>query len=321
MWIDLVTVLVLAFAAWTGWRRGTLPVALSLLGLGGGYLAGVAAFRPVGAALTRVWGVPPMLAAPLGGAIAFFVVSAALRIVAWKVNRRLGARRLEGWTPSRPDRAGGAVLAAIWAMALVVAVAWAMMALRSFTNRGPAVAESLTGRASAWTTRRVAYAATRRLAGDPLVADMMSFMAADPQRGAAALRTLMGDARVRGLLSDPALRQALARGDARALQGSGAVSALAGDANLRRAAGDAGLVSGDPGAEAIAHDLASRAGPLARAVEATRADPETQRLLNDPAVRRRLTAGNVDALIADPGFNQLVSRLLGQLRQGAAVAP
>jgi uncharacterized membrane protein required for colicin V production len=321
MWIDLVTLLVLALAAWRGWRRGTVPVALQLIGVVGGYMGGLMLYRPVGAMLTRVWSVPPMLAAPLGGMLAFFLVSLALRIVSWKVNAILALRRAAGWAPSQPDRAGGAVLATLWAFAIIVAVAWALMAVRSFTNRGPQVAESLTGRVTAWATRRVAYAATRRLAGDPLVANMMSFLAADPQRGAAALRTLMSDQRLRSLFTDATLREALASGDAAAIAGSPAVRALAGDPALREAARDAGLVSGEAGSEAVARDLAARAAPLARTIETMRSDPELQRVLRDPSVQQKLTEGNIDALIADPAVGRVVARMLELLREGSATAP
>lgn len=315
--VDLVTVIVLGLAAWSGWRRGTVPVALSLLGIVGGYVGGFLLYRPFGAMLMRAWNVPPMLAAPLGGAVAFFLVSLALRLVSWKVNAILALRRAAGWSPSRPDRTGGAVLATLWACALVIAVAWAAMALRSVTNRGPQIAESFTGRVTAWVTRRAAFAATRRIAGDPLVATMMSFLVADPQRGAATLRTLMGDARVRGVFADPALRQALARGDVAAIERSPAVRALASDPALLDAARQAGLVSGDAGPEAIAHDLASRAAPLARTLQTMQTDPELQRMLRDPAVRERLSEGNIQALVADPDFNRLVGRMLQHLREGS----
>ena len=320
MWIDLVTFLLLALAAWSGWRRGTVPVALSLIGVVGGYMGGLLLYRPIGSMLTQVWSVPPLLAAPLGGALAFFLVSIVLRIVSWKVNAFLALRRAAGWSPAPPDRAGGAVLATLWAFAIIVAVAWALMAVRSFTNRGPAIAESLTGRVTAWATRRVAFAATRRLAGDPLVANMMSFLVADPQRGAAALRTLMGDQRVRGMFTDATLREALASGDAAAIAGSPAVRALASDPTLREAARDAGLVSGDAGSEAIAQDLANRAAPLARTIQTMRTDPELSRVMRDPSVQQKLTEGNIDALIADPAVGRVVARMLELLRQGAPPA-
>lgn len=307
----------LALFAWTGWRRGTIPTALSLLGLVGGYMGALILYRPIGAMLHRTWGVPPFLAAPLGGAIALFGVSLVLRIVAWKVNKALALRRLAGWHPSTPDRAGGAILAAMWALGIVIVAAWMLMAVRSFTRRGPDISRSVTGRLSAWATQRVTFAATRRMAGDPLVATIISRLAADPQRGAAALRSLATDMRVRTLLTDPRTRAAIAAGDAAALAASPAVRAIAADPGLTSAARQLGLIGEGAGADAVARDIATRAAPLARTSEALRTDPEMQRLLRDPGIQQKLAEGNIDALVTDPGFNRLMSRMLELLRRGA----
>lgn len=314
---DVIALGVLAVAGWTGWRRGTVSTALALLGLVGGYIGAIVLYRPLGSLLHRVWNVPPFLAAPLGGAIALFGVSLALRIVAWKVNKIIALRRLAGWSPSTPDRAGGAVLAGLWALGLIIAAGWGVMTLHSFTRQGPDISDSLTGRVTTWATRRVTFAASRRLAGDPMVATMMATLAADPQRGSEALRMLATDMRVRGLVTDPATRAALAGGDEDALARSPAVRAIAADTALSGAARRLGIIDESTTSATLARDLAARAGPLARTIETMRDDPEMQRLLRDPAMQRRLAQGNVNALLTDSAFNRVVSRTFELLRQGA----
>jgi uncharacterized membrane protein required for colicin V production len=315
--IDLAALAVLALAAFMGWRRGTVATALALVGLLGGYFGALLLYRPLGAVLHRTWNIPPFLAAPLGGAIALFGVSLALRIVAWKVNKIIALRRLAGWHPSTPDRTGGAVLAALWALGIIVAVAWGAMTLHGFTRQGPDLSGTLTGRLTTWATRRVTFAASRRLAGDPMVASMMAALASDPARGSQALRVLATDMRVRGLVTDPATRAALAAGNAAALERTAAVRALAADTALTNAARRLGMLSDSATPATVARDLAARAAPLARSIETIRTDPEMLRLLRDPAMQRRLASGNVDALLTDSSFNRVVSRTLELLRRGA----
>jgi len=256
-WVDPAAALVVGFAAWVGWRRGTVPMTLAVIGMLGGYLGAALFYRPFGVLAERLFQLPALLAMPLGGMVALLVVSLVLRAVTWKINRAIAIKRAAGWYPSRANRAGGAALGALWTATVVVAAAWFCMALRGLTHRGPEIGGTLTGRVSVAVTHRVVYGVLRHATTDPLAANFGAFMISDPGRGLADARALGGDMRVRRLLTDATLRGALARGDLAVLEGSAAVHALAEDSLLHRAAAETGFISGDPGVQAVASDWRS----------------------------------------------------------------
>lgn len=316
--IDVVVVAALALAAWHGWRRGALVMLLALAAFSAGYVGAALLFRPAGNYLARTFSLAPIVALPLGGALVMAVITGVVRLGTFTVERRRAIARQQGEPPSRVDAAGGAVLGVLKGAGYAIVMAWVAMTLHSIAHVGPDISASWTGRASSAIMKRATYAVTSRLAGDPLVATMLSVVATHPQEAVQAVNALLRNQQVRGLWTNPALRTALARGDVDALAKNPVVRRLAADPGFLAAAAQLGLAPGQPGNEALAQTLATQVAPMARAVQKLSSDGEINRLMGSPEFTRLLEQGNFAALAASPQFNQLMSRMMGVLRQDRA---
>lgn len=316
--VDLLVAGVLALAAAVGWRRGTVPMALSIGSLVAGYLAAWLLIRPAGTLLARAASLPPLLAQPLAAILVMAVVSLAFKFAAGAVERSRRSRRAEGGGGGREstpaNRVGGALLAAVWAFGIVLVLVWGLASVHSLTGAGPGVAGSLTGRLAMRAAEAATALVARRALGDPLLSAVAAHLVSDPNRSARATGTVMGDPRVHALWTNAALREALLRGDAGALAASADGRALAADPEFRAAAVQIGLLTPDAGADQVAAQLTARLTPLAQAVNRLHNDPDVRRMLDDPALRARLEQGDVTGLLADPAFNALAGRVLATLR-------
>ena len=315
--IDLVVVAALGLAAWHGWRRGALLMLLGLAALGAGYVGAALLFRPAGNYLARTFSLAPMIALPLGGMLVMAVITGAIRLATFSVERRRAIARQQGEPPAPVDEAGGAVLGVLKAAGYAIVMVWVAMTINGLAHVGPDISASWTGRAAAAVMKRATYAVTSRLTGDPLVATMLSVVATHPQEGVQAMNTLLRNPQVRGLWTNPALRTALARGDVDALARNPVVRSLAADPGFLAAASQLGLAPGQPGNEALAQTLATQVAPLARAVQKLSNDGEMRRLMASPEFSRLLEQGNFAALAASPQFTQLAGRVMDALRQPA----
>jgi S1-C subfamily serine protease len=120
--IDLLLLLVLAFTAFSGWRRGFAVVTLGYLGL----LAGLAIGAWAAARIGLFVGAADSLQRLLVGIAVFFMIAAALHAVGTYAGSRLRASLFRGEVAGGFDSAGGAVVAvivtavALWFIALTL---------------------------------------------------------------------------------------------------------------------------------------------------------------------------------------------------------
>jgi uncharacterized membrane protein required for colicin V production len=128
--IDLLALTFLGLFGYLGWRRGTILTALSAGGLVLGYLGAVLFYRPVGRLLESALGVPPILAFPLGGLGALLLTSILVKIVTVRISANRRWRVDRGFMPSTRDRAGGAALGVVWALGIVIVLAWGLSRVR-----------------------------------------------------------------------------------------------------------------------------------------------------------------------------------------------
>ena len=313
--IDLIVLVILALAAYNGWRRGALVMFLTCTGLVAGYLLAWTLYRPVGSAVARVLHLPPLLAMPIAGALVMMLVSVLFKIVTRRVEQR---RRLEmrvGPEPAPADLLGGALFGALYAGSIVVVLAWAAQAATSLRHAGPDLSGSVTGRVASAVIRRATFAMVRQITGSPFIAGVLSVVASQPSDGVASVNALLQDTRVQQMLSDTLLREALTAGDAAALAASPAALALANDRQLGDAARLLGLIGPDArGPDAVAAGLVTQLTPLLKGVESAKRDPEVQRLLADPHLMDLLQRGDFGALAADSAFNALSGLVLQKVR-------
>lgn len=313
--IDLAVLAILALAAWHGWRRGSLLMGLGVVSLVAGYLGAAFLYRPAGELIGRTFRVPPLIALPLGGMLAFFVITTIVKVATFKVERRRALARREGEAPNPVDSAGGAVVGVLRAGVLVVVVAWAIGTLNSLARTGPDLTGTMTGRVSARVMGRATHAVARRATGDPLMASMVSMMASQPREGMQTMNVVLRDQRVQRLWTDTLLRSSLAHGDSAGLALNATIRSLAGDPAFLAAAQQLGLLPPGTGSGELAARLVQQVGPLVRTVESIQNDAEIRRTLDSPELRRMMERGDITALLADPKFNELAGKILEKLRE------
>jgi uncharacterized membrane protein required for colicin V production len=314
--IDVIALGILGLGAWRGWKRGTLLMALSLSGIVAGYVGAVLLARPIGAILAGSSAVPPLLAAPLGGAAGFILFSVVNRLLTRRVERRRSAAIRGGAEFPPVDHAGGAALGAVGAAALLVLVVWGAVSLQRVVPGMPAVDRTVAGRSAVALAQRAATIVARRAVGDHFSANVMARIVANPARTVPVLTAALNSEGVRGLVSDQALRTAIVNGNTAAVAASPALRMLSADPDFRAAAAEFGLSDSAADPARLAQDLTSRLGPLVRAFETARESPEYARLASDQRLHERLRAGDLPALIGNPSFDALLARFRSELRSG-----
>ncbi len=309
--IDAIVLLILGMAAFWGWRRGALVMALALGGMVAGYVGAFLLFRPVAALIISATPMPPVLAYPLASLGLWFVIGTLAGVLQSRAMKRRKKRRKKGWKASPLDGATGAALGAVWALGLVAVVMWAMMGAYAFTGRGPDVSQTTAAQTTSTIAERVVYTVAQRVTHEEVIASAMSIVAASPGEGTRTLKTVLEDDRFVQLLSNSTTRSQLAAGDIESVSGYPAIKELSEDADFWAAAERLSLVE----------DLASRpealaAGlvPVAQTLESLLADEEIRGLLEDGDLMKRIRDGNLVSLATDLDFNHLAGRVLTVLR-------
>jgi Colicin V production protein len=308
--IDGIVLLVLAGAGFWGWRRGALIMALSLGGMVAGYVGAYVLFRPVGSMLIGATPIPPVLAYPLAGLGLWFLIGTVAGVMQSRVTKKRKSKRKEGWSPSVADGVGGASLGAVWALGLVAVVLWAMMGARSFSGRGPDVAETGAAQTTSALAERVVYAVAQKVTNEKVIASAMSIVAASPTEGTETIKTVLQDDRFVQLLANSTTRGQLASGDVASVSSYPSIRELADDPEFVDAARRLSLMEdGGSPPEALSAGLA----PVARTVEALMADEEIRALVTDSDLMARIRGGDIKSLAMDPDFNRLAGRVLALL--------
>jgi uncharacterized membrane protein required for colicin V production len=317
--IDLLALGFLGLFGYIGWRRGAVLTALSAGGLVVGYLGAVLFYRPFGRLLESVFGVPAILAFPLGGLTALLLISIVVRIAASRVSANRRWRVSRGWIPSRADRSGGAALGVVWALGIVVVFAWALIVLRGLTGSGPDAERSISGRLASAVVGKAVYVVASRATGNRVLASTMALVAVKPSQGAESLNRLVGDERLQTAFQATELRDAFVQSDAVTIAQHPTIRSLAGDQQFVEAAQAVQLVSdaeGTASQEELSAQLAERLAPMIRAVHGLSSDAEIQSMLEDRDFMERIERVDLAGLVTDPRFNRLARRILTTLRAG-----
>jgi uncharacterized membrane protein required for colicin V production len=314
---DLLAAGFLGLFGYLGWRRGTVLTALAAGGLVVGYLGALLLYRPVGLLFASVIGVPPILAFPLGGLVALLTISILMKVATARVAANRRWRLAKGWIPSRADRGGGAALGVVWALGLVILLAWAGIVLRGLTGLGPDAENTISGRLASAAVGNAVYAVARRATGSRVLASTMALVAVKPSEGAESLNRLVSDGRLRAAFQATALRDAFVQSDAATIAQHPAIRSLAGDAPFLEAAEAVRLVGdvdGTASPEELSLQLTEHLGPMVRTMRTLSDDPEIQTLLEDEEFMAQIDQVDLGALATDPRFNLLAGRILSTLR-------
>lgn len=308
---DAIVLLVLGVAAFWGWRRGALVMALSLGGMVAGYVGAFLFFRPVGGLIISATPMPPVLAYPLASLGLWFLIGTLAGVLQSRAMKKRKKQRKDGWRPSSLDGAVGAALGATWAVGLAAVVLWAMMGAYAFTGRGPDVSGTLAAQSTSTIAERVVYSVAHRLTHEEVIASAMSIVAASPGEGTRTIKTVLQDERFVQLLSNATTRSQLAAGDVASVSSYPAIEELSEDEAFWTAADRLSLVGdGASRPEALAEGLV----PVAQTLEALLADEEIRSLLDNEELMERIRNGDMASLAMDLDFNHLAGRVLTLLR-------
>ena len=317
--IDVIALAVLALLGYLGWRRGTILTALSAGSLLAGYVGAFMLYKPMGRLLEGVFSVPPILALPLGGMVAMVAVAIVLRLLAGWLRRRRMRRLDEGWTPSYPDRVGGAAIGTTWALGIVIFLSWAAIVLHGLTGQGPDVERTLSGKLASVAVGKAVHVLAERITGDEVLASTMALVAVKPSEGAKSVSRLVGSPQLRSLFENRDLRAAIMRSDFSAVTRQAGLLDLARDRTFLEAAERVGLienVDADAAAEQVAAQLVERIAPMVRTADDLSRNVDVQRILQNPQFLERLQGGDLGALATDHDFNRLAEEFLKAFTAG-----
>jgi membrane protein required for colicin V production len=313
MWLDVLGLVLLSAFALMGAVRGALSSALSLIGLGIGYAAAIAFAADGGALLAAGFDISPVLAVPLAGTLVFVGAFIGFGIFAWFL--RWLERQYRGVGPRTPlDRLGGALFGATRGLVIVLLIGWLALWLDALRTVGRAQWLPETGSSTtAQLTQSAIETGVQAAFGDASpTANAAARFAARPAESIERLQSVVEDPQMLDLRGDPLFWTSLEHGDVETALDAPSFAAILEDGALRRDLAGLGLISdaaaGDARsfrreAEAMLHELSPR-------IRSLREDPELQRLVADADVQRLVEDGNTLGLLAHPGFQRLVERIL-----------
>jgi uncharacterized membrane protein required for colicin V production len=305
MALDVLALVLLAFFAWRGARRGALATGLSLFALVAGYAAAWLAATRGGDAAAALLGWPQLLAAPVAGTAAFAAVASAVGALSWLL------RRSAVVAPSLASRIGGALFGVARGSLVVLALGLLSVWLdaRQQLTRGGAHATDTPLRAA---TRAAVTTGLGAALGDTPAAHVAANALARPAESFERLRAIGAAPEIAALAADAALWAYVEAGAYDAALAQPSFQRVQWNAALRGEIAAAGLVdeasAGDPALFALEARAALAAiGPRLRAL---RDDPDLARLATDPAVAEFVARNDVVGLLAHPGFQRVLARAL-----------
>ncbi|HBZ69099.1 MAG TPA: hypothetical protein DEP35_04870 [Deltaproteobacteria bacterium] len=312
MSVDLLSLLLLlAYTAIGAWR-GALASALGIFRLVAAYGASLLAGAELGDAAAASLDVAPLLGAIIVGTVAFVatlgVLGIASRVLLAYDRRNLGAEPL-----SALERVGGALLGGLRGAVVVLLVGWLTAWVDDVATALP---ESMLPHPG---PSRVGELAERAVeAGAGALLDQQSpggrmtvQLLAHPAESIEGLKAVLANGRLEALRDDTQFWQALAAGDVDSALARGSFRSLPYDAELRHDFARVGLVAPSAAESPAAFEQAmiETTRQLAPRIAGLQSDPQFQSLVQDAHVRDALQKGDRWALLRDPRFQLLATRL------------
>ncbi|MEN8158645.1 MAG: CvpA family protein [Myxococcota bacterium] len=306
MWVDALILALIACLAWAGARRGAAVAGVQLIGLPLAYAGAVGAAFAFGPALANELGWPEAIGTLVAGSAGLVVV----QLLVSAVTRALRNREAD---PAGASQALGLVFGAARGALFALPLLWLAGLSEGARLAGvrPELPDLSGARLPALGTGVLGSGAEALLdekaAGGRVAVQLVS----RPAEALGALQQVVSDPRVVRLQRDGVFWRDVERGAVRAALSKPSARALINDSRFRARLGEVGVVSEDAVRDPhhFETELSLALAELGPRLEAVRNDPALDELLADPAVRESLQSGNTLALLGDPRFRALVSRV------------
>ena len=319
MVFDAVGLAILIALVALGAFRGAFAGFLRVANVAAAYAAGFLAATRLGKVVAILSGSSHVIAAMLLGAgvFAFVYVAGAVvsaLLIRWERERRADHPR------GALDRFGGACFGGLQAALalLLLAVLGSVLdaAYRAGLPQGIDASHSLL----VGSTRVVVADGLGRLLGDGPGSQLAVKLVANPGDALGSLRELLGSPPFARLQQDSEFWELIGDANVDGALGRTSFFQLMHDDGTRARLADLGLVPeaarSDPNAfRAALRDTLSAAAPR---IHAIRSDPEIAQLASDPQVQSAFSGGNGIALLAHPGFRELLDRALRDYEDAVA---
>lgn len=313
MWLDLIGLAFLAAFMLTGLLRGTLASFLRIISLVISYAVALWTAPQLGPIVAERMSLPTFLAMPIAGALAFagsYTVLSVLSKLAqmWEKHRRDGEER----TPA--DRIGGAILGGVQGAFLMLLLGWLGLFIEAGHSTGSL--ESLPDPGSS-ALKKISQTVIEVGAAavidekDPS-ARMTAKMLARPTETYQSAERVLSNPRIQALQNDPLFWSYVESGAYDTALNQGSFLGIAYDDTLRKELAQVGLIGKHAATDPRlfrneVREVLTEVGPRIRDL---RSDPALQALLRNPEVMAAIEAGDYLALLQNPEFRAVLSRVL-----------
>ena len=313
MWLDLVGLAILAVFMVMGLLRGTLASLLRIVSLVIAYGAAIWAAPALGPAAAERMSLPSFLGVPIAGSLAFLATYTVLGIGS-KLLQSWERRRREGEERSIADRVGGSLLGAVQGAFIMLLIGWLGLWIDAGQASGSLeFVPDTSGSALARVSQVVVETGAAVMIGDDEPSARLAVnMAARPKETMAGMQRVFSNPRIQGLQNDRLFWSYVESGALDAALNQGSFLGIAYDDTLRKELAQVGLIKDYAAADprlfrAEVKDVLEQVGPRIRGLKN---DPAVKQLLSDPEVVAALQARDHLALLQNPAFRDLVTRVM-----------
>ena len=302
-------IVVVAFFAYRGYKKGLLRSLSIIFSLLAGYTASIIFTEQVSAVLTsqlQLQGIVPFIAAALG---LFFGASIAVSIVFWLIGELMPASE----TPSIASSCGGLTIGLMVGVIVAITAIWSFTFVRDFQSNSAIDELEQTDRSKIETlaNRAIGKAVTTAMSLGSVDADVARLSAAiieTPAEFSLHAQRLVRSGDLQALLADPQNQAVLDSGDIKALRQLPAFQQLVSNPDFLALAKSAGMLT-DVGEikQSLETMLATRMTEIWGRVQQLKHDARVQEILADAEFQRKLQSGNPLDLLTTPRLLELAN--------------
>ena len=313
MWLDLLGLGVLGAFMLMGLLRGALASFLRIVSLVVAYGAALWTAPLLGPLVAERMSLPTFLGIPIAGSLVFAAVYVVLA-VASKLIQRWEHRRRDGEERSAADHVGGAVLGGIQGAFIMLLIGWLGLWIEAGHAAGSLEAlPDTTGSALQQMTQTVVETGAAAMVDESEPGARMAVnMAARPKETMQNMQRIFSNPHIQSLQDDRLFWSYVEHGAIDAALNQGSFLGIAYDDTLRSELAEVGLIADHAAADPrlFRNEAREALNEISPRIRGLRDDPAMKELLEDPEVMSALESGDYLALLQNPAFREMVSRVL-----------